>query len=331
MIWVRGDLALVEELARRDDVAHSTPIRRSASRSRSRGRPPTSRPRPSSGTSPRSAPPRSGRQASPARAWSSAARTRATTGTIPRCRPSTGAGTAPPPITTTTGTTPSIPAAAAAAPNSPVPCDDVGHGTHTMGTMVGDDGAANQIGVAPGAKWMGCRNMDVGNGTPATYSECFQWFIAPTNLANQNPDPTKAPHVINNSWGCPPSEGCTDPECPAHRGREHARGRHRGRGLGRQQRLGLQHRDRPARDLRRVVQRRVDDEHAQRRHLGLQQPRSRDHRRQQPPEAQHLGARVSGVRSSLPERRLRQHERHQHGRPARRGRGRRSCSPRIRT
>ena len=91
------------------------------------------------------------------------------------------------------------------------PCDDNSHGTHTMGTMVGDDGGSNQIGVAPGAKWIGCRNMDQGDGTPATYSECFQWFIAPTNLQNQNPDPTKAPHVINNSWGCPPSEGCTDP------------------------------------------------------------------------------------------------------------------------
>jgi serine protease AprX len=92
--------------------------------------------------------------------------------------------------------------------DSAVPCDDQGHGTHTMGTMVGDDGATNQIGVAPGAKWMGCRNMDRGDGSPATYSECFQWFIAPTDLANQNPDPTRAPHVINNSWGCPPSEGC---------------------------------------------------------------------------------------------------------------------------
>ncbi len=91
------------------------------------------------------------------------------------------------------------------------PCDDVSHGTHTMGTMVGDDGGSNRIGMAPGAKWIGCRNMDQGNGTPATYAECFQWFIAPTNLANLNPDPSKAPHVINNSWGCPPSEGCTDP------------------------------------------------------------------------------------------------------------------------
>jgi serine protease AprX len=93
--------------------------------------------------------------------------------------------------------------------NSPEPCDDFGHGTHTMGTMVGDDGASNQIGMAPGAKWIGCRNMDVGNGTPATYSECYQWFIAPTDLNGNNPDPSKAPHVINNSWGCPASEGCS--------------------------------------------------------------------------------------------------------------------------
>jgi serine protease AprX len=96
-------------------------------------------------------------------------------------------------------------------PDSPFPCDDTDHGTHTMGTMVGDDGGSNQIGVAPGAKWIGCRNMNQGAGTPASYSECFEWFIAPTDLSGQNPDPTKSPNVINNSWGCPPSEGCTDP------------------------------------------------------------------------------------------------------------------------
>lgn len=92
--------------------------------------------------------------------------------------------------------------------NSTQPCDDQQHGTHTLGTMVGDDGGTNQIGMAPGAQWIGCRNMDQGNGTPTTYSECFEWFIAPTDLANQNPDPGMAPHVINNSWSCPPSEGC---------------------------------------------------------------------------------------------------------------------------
>ena len=92
--------------------------------------------------------------------------------------------------------------------NSVAPCDDNGHGTHTTGTTVGDDGTGNQVGVAPGAKWIGCRNMDQGNGTPATYTECFQFFIAPTDLAGNNANPSLRPHVINNSWGCPASEGC---------------------------------------------------------------------------------------------------------------------------
>lgn len=93
--------------------------------------------------------------------------------------------------------------------NAVAPCDDNGHGTHTTGTTVGDDGTGNQVGVAPGAKWIGCRNMDVGNGTPATYSECFQFFLAPTDLSGGNANPALRPHVMNNSWGCPVSEGCT--------------------------------------------------------------------------------------------------------------------------
>src|SRR5207302_4190609 len=95
--------------------------------------------------------------------------------------------------------------------DSPEPCDDNGHGTHTIGTVVGDDGAGNQIGMAPGAKWIGCRNMDQGNGTPATYMECMQFFLAPypINCTPNEGDPTKAPDVTINSWGCPVSEGCT--------------------------------------------------------------------------------------------------------------------------
>src|SRR5437588_3524633 len=94
-------------------------------------------------------------------------------------------------------------------PNNQAPCDDSGHGTHTTGSTSGDDGTGNQIGVAPGAKWIGCRNMDQGNGMPSTYTECFQLFIAPTDLNGQNPNPALRPHVINNSWICPTSEGCT--------------------------------------------------------------------------------------------------------------------------
>ncbi len=91
------------------------------------------------------------------------------------------------------------------------PCDDNTHGSHTVGTMVGDDGGSNQIGVAPEAKWIACRNMDAGNGTIATYVDCIDWMLAPYPISGtvQDGDPSKAPDVINNSWGCPPSEGCS--------------------------------------------------------------------------------------------------------------------------
>src|SRR6185312_12062650 len=96
-------------------------------------------------------------------------------------------------------------------PNSPQPCDDFFHGSHTTGTAIGADGGANQIGMAPGAKWIGCRNMDQGVGTPARYIECMEFFLAPYPVggtaAQGNSD--LAPDVTTNSWGCPPSEGCS--------------------------------------------------------------------------------------------------------------------------
>jgi serine protease AprX len=97
--------------------------------------------------------------------------------------------------------------------NSIEPCDDLGHGTHTAGTVVGDDGAGasprHQTGVAPGAKWIGCRNMDANIGTPARYIECMQFMLEPTNLAGNNPNSDKAPDIVTNSWSCPPVENCT--------------------------------------------------------------------------------------------------------------------------
>jgi subtilisin family serine protease len=82
-----------------------------------------------------------------------------------------------------------------------LPCDTNGHGTHTMGTMVGDDGnpGPNQIGVAPLARWIatnGCCTVDA-------LMSSFQWLMAPTDLAGQNPSPELRPHVVNNSWGGP--------------------------------------------------------------------------------------------------------------------------------
>lgn len=99
-------------------------------------------------------------------------------------------------------------------PDPQVPCDDHGHGTHTVGTILGsDDNDPNTtiVGMAPDAEWIGCRNMNRGNGTPASYTACFQFFLAPYPQ-NGDPftdgDPTKAPDLINNSWYCPPEEGC---------------------------------------------------------------------------------------------------------------------------
>lgn len=93
------------------------------------------------------------------------------------------------------------------------PCDSNGHGTHTTGTMVGDDGGDNQIGVAPAAKWMACRSLldpVVGVGTIPTYMDCMEWQLAP--YPDGDPaaaDPAMAPDVISNSWGC--LEGCIPP------------------------------------------------------------------------------------------------------------------------
>ncbi len=77
-----------------------------------------------------------------------------------------------------------------------VPGDSNGHGTHTMGTMVGDDEAGNRTGVAPGARWIAVKLF---NNQGYTYESwihtAFQWVIAPEG------NPALAPDVINCSWG----------------------------------------------------------------------------------------------------------------------------------
>lgn len=86
------------------------------------------------------------------------------------------------------------------------PRSSANHGSHTMGTMVGDGGTATtQIGAAPDAKWIACIGFGQGSGTGATDAgliECGQWTLAPYPTSGTGtPDPTKHADIVNNSWG----------------------------------------------------------------------------------------------------------------------------------
>lgn len=83
---------------------------------------------------------------------------------------------------------------------SRLPQDTDGHGTHTMGTMVGSEpDGTNYIGVAPGAKWMAVRIFNPET-TDAIILDGGQWLLAPVD-AEGNLHPELAPDVVNNSWG----------------------------------------------------------------------------------------------------------------------------------
>ncbi|HWQ11567.1 MAG TPA: S8 family serine peptidase, partial [Roseiflexaceae bacterium] len=90
---------------------------------------------------------------------------------------------------------------------APAPVDHGGHGTYTLGSALGRDG----IGVAPGAEWVGCVVLERNLGSPPRYLDCLQFMLAPFPRGGdpfRDGDPARAPHVLNNSWGCPPAEGC---------------------------------------------------------------------------------------------------------------------------
>lgn len=81
------------------------------------------------------------------------------------------------------------------------PYDDLKHGTHTVGTMVGSESdGSNQIGVAPGAKWIAVKAFGSGGGTDVDLLRAGEWLLAPKD-SEGNPHPEMAPDVVNNSWG----------------------------------------------------------------------------------------------------------------------------------
>ncbi|HWH24306.1 MAG TPA: S8 family serine peptidase, partial [Candidatus Limnocylindria bacterium] len=85
------------------------------------------------------------------------------------------------------------------------PCDNNGHGTHTMGTIVGDDGSTNQIGVAPGARWIAAKGCEGVSCSRTHLLKSAQWILAPCPIGTAPGAPacdaSKRPHVVNNSWG----------------------------------------------------------------------------------------------------------------------------------
>ncbi|GII32891.1 hypothetical protein Pmi06nite_63330 [Planotetraspora mira] len=97
------------------------------------------------------------------------------------------------------------------------PCDNVGHGTHTMGTMVGGDGGANNIGVAPGAKWIAAKGCESTSCSTASLLATGQWVIAPTDLNGQNPPPTWPP-TSSTTPGAEPRASTPGTRRPSRRG-----------------------------------------------------------------------------------------------------------------
>jgi uncharacterized repeat protein (TIGR01451 family) len=85
-------------------------------------------------------------------------------------------------------------------PSDTVQCSS--HGTHVMGTILGDDGAGNQIGVAPGARWIAARIFGPpGSGcssSDSTKLAGYQWVLDPDGNPGTVDD---FPQVVNRSGG----------------------------------------------------------------------------------------------------------------------------------
>jgi subtilisin family serine protease len=77
------------------------------------------------------------------------------------------------------------------------PTDVSGHGTQTMGVIVGGSAGGTSVGVAPDASWIAVKIFnDRGTATTAGIHLGFQWLLDPDG----DPATADAPNVVNNSW-----------------------------------------------------------------------------------------------------------------------------------
>jgi subtilisin family serine protease len=77
------------------------------------------------------------------------------------------------------------------------PTDVSGHGTWTMGVMVGGDAGGSSVGIAPDATWIAVKIFnDRGTATSTAIHQGFQWLLDPDG----NPATADAPDVVNDSW-----------------------------------------------------------------------------------------------------------------------------------
>lgn len=78
-----------------------------------------------------------------------------------------------------------------------MPYDASGHGTWTMGLLVGGDAGGTAIGTAPGAQWIAVKIFDDrGRSRLSRIHQGFQWLLDPDG----DPATNDSPEVVNNSW-----------------------------------------------------------------------------------------------------------------------------------
>lgn len=83
---------------------------------------------------------------------------------------------------------------------SKVPNDLCGHGTHTMGIILGDS-----IGVAPDARWISARGCTEKGCTQHDLLASAQWVMCPGDGGAE--DCEMGADVVSNSWGASPGDG----------------------------------------------------------------------------------------------------------------------------